>query len=54
MRRRSCCSRSCTAYYKSAATLEARVNEDLAVIVGQLNAAVERQVEDIDRFSTFP
>lgn len=42
------------AYFHSVNTLEARVNQDLSVIVGQLNAAIERQVEDVDRFSTFP
>lgn len=42
------------AYFKSVGTLEARVNEDLGVIAGQLNEAIQRQVEDVDRFSTFP
>ncbi|AIQ50994.1 cache domain-containing sensor histidine kinase [Paenibacillus sp. FSL R7-0331] len=42
------------AYFKSVGTLEARVNEDLGVIAGQLNEAIRRQVEDVDRFSTFP
>ncbi|MBW4081498.1 sensor histidine kinase [Paenibacillus sp. S150] len=42
------------AYLKSVDTLESRVNEDLGVIAGQLNEAIRRQVEDVDRFSTFP
>ncbi|MEK3687402.1 cache domain-containing sensor histidine kinase [Paenibacillus sp. FSL R10-2736] len=42
------------AYFKSVSTLESRVNADLGVIAGQLNAAIQRQVEDVDRFSTFP
>ncbi|WP_019913072.1 cache domain-containing sensor histidine kinase [Paenibacillus sp. HW567] len=42
------------AYLKSVDTLESRVNEDLGVIAGQLNEAIQRQVEDVDRFSTFP
>ncbi|MNO16794.1 Sensor histidine kinase YehU [compost metagenome] len=42
------------AYFKSVDTLESRVNEDLGVIAGQLNEAIQRQVEDVDRFSTFP
>lgn len=42
------------AYFKSVGTLESRVNEDLGVIISQLNEAIGRQVEDVDRFSTFP
>ncbi|WP_232436797.1 cache domain-containing sensor histidine kinase [Paenibacillus senegalimassiliensis] len=42
------------AYLKSVDTLERRVSEDLRVIAGQLNEAIQRQVEDVDRFSTFP
>ncbi|MNB91716.1 hypothetical protein D3C75_388000 [compost metagenome] len=30
------------AYFKSVGTLEARVNEDLGVIAGQLNEAIQR------------
>lgn len=43
-----------TAYFKSVDTLERRANEDLGVIANQLNEAIGRQVEDVDRFSTFP
>ncbi|MFC4596879.1 cache domain-containing sensor histidine kinase [Cohnella hongkongensis] len=42
------------AYFKSVNTLEERLTTDLDVITRQLNAAIERVVEDVDRFSIFP
>ncbi|WP_270168276.1 sensor histidine kinase [Paenibacillus sp. SYP-B4298] len=42
------------AYKKSADMLQSQVTEDMYVIIRQLNTAIERQINDFDRFSILP
>ncbi|MHA6531148.1 cache domain-containing sensor histidine kinase [Paenibacillus sp. BAC0078] len=42
------------AYKKSSRTLQAQTEQDLQVIAGQLNSAIEKQISDFDRFSILP
>ncbi|MFS0728205.1 cache domain-containing sensor histidine kinase [Paenibacillus sp. 1P07SE] len=42
------------AYQRSVSMLEDRVLANFEVIADQLNEAIEREVEDVDQFSTFP
>lgn len=43
-----------TAYRKSAEMLENQTRQDLNVILGQVNTAIERQIGDFDRFTMLP
>lgn len=43
-----------TAYRKSVDMLRAQTEQDLNVILGQLTASIERQINDFDRFTMLP